>query len=206
MLISTTSLAILIPLTIFAVATPGPDMLYVLSHSGQLKRTGIIAALGIITGLLIHTLAVAVGLGELFMHSPQAFKILKWAGAAYLMYLAISILLSKEESKKDYQQEKIPYASIYFKGFFTNVLNPKAFMYFMAIIPQFVDSSLGHVQAQLFTIALIDIILAFLTFSFISLVAHYCGKWMDTSTPFFNFIKRYGLASLFGILAIKLSL
>lgn len=211
MLISSTSLAILIPLTIVAVATPGADVLYVLANTSARKRTGIIAVLGIITGLLIHTLAVAVGVGELFAHSPFAFKLLKWMGALYLAYFAIHILFSKEkEDLADVQVKQHTLRSIYIKGFLTNALNPKAILYFLAVIPQFVDSTLGYVQLQLLLISFIDIMIAFLVLSSMSLMAHYFGQFLKSkqkaSSPIWSFIKRYGLATLFGALAVKMAL
>lgn len=119
--------------------TPGTDVLYVLSSSvtGGRKR-GIMSALGITTGILIHTLLVAFGLAAILASSPLIFNIIKCAGAGYLVILGISTISKKSVILADAQPENLNLKSVYLKGILTNVLNPKTLLFFLVLLPQFV--------------------------------------------------------------------
>lgn len=126
--------------------TPGTDVLYVLGTSvaGGRKR-GVLSALGITTGILIHTMLVAFGLAALLASSPLLFNILKWAGAGYLVILGIVTLRKRSSPTTDTQTENINLKAVYLKGILTNVLNPKTLLFFLVLLPQFVaaDNSYG---------------------------------------------------------------
>lgn len=123
--------------------TPGQDTFYILGRSiAQGRRAGILSVLGITSGCGVHTLAAAFGLSAVLATSANAFLAIKFAGAAYLAYLGMNMLLNRS-SQHDQAQEfgyESPWA-IYRAGFFTNVLNPKVALFFMAFLPQFVDPS-----------------------------------------------------------------
>jgi len=124
--------------------TPGPDTLYIVGRSSsQGTRAGIVAALGIGTGALVHVCAAALGLSALLAASAAAFTTVKIIGAAYLVYVGISLIRSKGPPQSlpvspNHRQTSI--RTIFFQGFLTNVLNPKVALFFLAFLPQFVSS------------------------------------------------------------------
>jgi threonine/homoserine/homoserine lactone efflux protein len=124
--------------------TPGPDSLYIVGRSStQGWRAGAVAALGIGTGALVHVCAAALGLSAILAASASAFAAVKMIGAAYLVYVGISLLRSKSTTQSEaIATERRPAAmrGIFFQGFFTNVLNPKVALFFLAFLPQFVMS------------------------------------------------------------------
>jgi threonine/homoserine/homoserine lactone efflux protein len=139
----TTDLALFVMAGLLLNITPGPDTLYILGRTTlQGWRGGAVAALGIGAGLFVHTLAAAVGLSALLAASATAFTILKWVGAAYLVYVGMSLLMARPTI-----QQRTPamcaaaLRTVFFQGFLTNVLNPKVALFFLAFLPQFVDPS-----------------------------------------------------------------
>lgn len=129
--------------------TPGPDVLYIVTHG--LKhgvRCGMVAALGITAGCFVHIGAAALGVGALLAASSTAFNLLKWAGAAYLLYMGwnllrkpgdLSGLSANAERPADLPAELVPAAhTVFLRGFWTNVLNPKVALFFLAFVPQFI--------------------------------------------------------------------
>jgi threonine/homoserine/homoserine lactone efflux protein len=134
--------------------TPGPDVLYVVSNALRGgARVGVVAALGITVGCFVHIFAAAVGVSALMAASATAFTVLKWLGATYLVYVGVRLLLSKAESA--IQLEAVPAHStgatgqnglktIFLRGFWTNALNPKVALFFLAFLPQFITPSMDN--------------------------------------------------------------
>jgi threonine/homoserine/homoserine lactone efflux protein len=124
--------------------TPGPDTLYIVGRSStQGWRAGAVAALGIGTGALVHVCAAALGLSALLAASATAFTAVKFIGAAYLMYVGVSLILSKSSTRPSptaASNRQTSLRGIFFQGFLTNVLNPKVALFFLAFLPQFVLS------------------------------------------------------------------
>ena len=121
--------------------TPGPDTLYIVGRSSTLGlRAGAVAALGIGTGVLVHICAAALGLSALLAASATAFAVVKIVGAAYLVYVGISLLRTRRSDPSSPAVTLRParLRSIFFQGFLTNVLNPKVALFFLAFLPQFV--------------------------------------------------------------------
>ena len=128
--------------------TPGPDTAYIVGRSVQLGwRGGSTAALGIGSGCLVHVFAGSIGLSALLATSAAAFTLLKWAGAAYLCYIGVTMLLSHpHEGAADPQTSDgpIPLGRVFWQGALTNVLNPKVALFFLAFLPQFVTAESAH--------------------------------------------------------------
>jgi threonine/homoserine/homoserine lactone efflux protein len=130
--------------------TPGPDVLYIVSsalRSGA--RAGMVAALGITAGCFVHIFAAALGVSALLAASSTAFTVLKWVGAAYLVYVGARLLLARQSDT----DSVAPHAhsaraegliSTFNRGFMTNVLNPKVALFFLAFVPQFIDPAVEH--------------------------------------------------------------
>lgn len=121
--------------------TPGPDLLYIISRSAvQGKKAGVVAALGIGVGCLVHVLAAAFGLSVILVSSSSLFTVVKYIGAAYLFYLGISTLLSLKQKELQVQKSAaLPLGKIFRQAVLINVLNPKVALFFLALLPQFVS-------------------------------------------------------------------
>ena len=125
---------------------PGQDNLYIIGRSiSQGRRAGMLSALGISTGCLVHTLAATFGLSALLAASSQAFRVVKLIGAAYLIYLGVRMLLSRSFSYRGAAETASPTPDwvVYRQGILTNVLNPKVALFFLAFLPQFIDPHSG---------------------------------------------------------------
>jgi threonine/homoserine/homoserine lactone efflux protein len=125
--------------------TPGADTMYIVGRSiAQGKKAGIYSALGISTGILFHTTFAAFGLSLIVARSAMAFNIIKYAGAMYLVYLGIKMIITKAPVKFDAEKKDINSRKLYASGILTNVLNPKVALYFLVFLPQFVKTSAAH--------------------------------------------------------------
>lgn len=124
--------------------TPGADSLYVVTRSlTQGARAGVAAALGIAAGCYVHIFAAALGLSAVLAASAATFAFIKLLGAAYLIYVGISMIRGHPSSPTHFDNAgtALPWRTIFFQGFFTNVLNPKVALFFLAFVPQFIDST-----------------------------------------------------------------
>ena len=132
--------------------SPGPDMAFILGQTISNGRQGGFAAMfGIWTGAFLHVVMAAVGLSAILATSAVAFTIVKWVGAAYLVWLGLQALFSRDESLvSDSSVEDPGLRSIYWQGVLVSTLNPKVAIFFLAFLPQFVVNGAGPVSAQLF--------------------------------------------------------
>jgi len=124
--------------------TPGADTMYILGRSiTQGKKAGILSAFGISTGAIFHIIFATLGLSIILAKSAIAFEIVKYAGAAYLIFLGFKAILKKTDEKFELSKENqvTNYRKIYISGVFTNILNPKVALFFLAFLPQFIDPS-----------------------------------------------------------------
>ena len=121
---------------------PGPDSLLIMARSAtQGWRAGVAAAMGIGAGTMVHVLAAAVGLSAILATSATAFMVVKYIGAAYIIWMAIGLLRSKRtQAGEQAAVPPLPYRKIFAQGFLTNVLNPKVAIFFLAFVPQFIDA------------------------------------------------------------------
>jgi len=125
--------------------TPGPDVLYIVTHALRSgARAGVVAGLGITAGCFVHVFAAALGVSALLATSAWAFTLLKWAGAAYLLWLGVRLLLARPSAPPAdlralaLAQPATPLRQVFMGGFWTNVLNPKVAIFFLAFVPQFI--------------------------------------------------------------------
>jgi threonine/homoserine/homoserine lactone efflux protein len=141
--------------------TPGPDMLYIAGRTlAQGMRGGMAAILGINAGCLVHTFAAAIGLSALLMASAEAFFIVKWVGALYLLYVGITLL--REQASEEKTADAVPPAStlkrIFWQGVLTNVLNPKVALFYLALLPQFIAADAPNKPLAFIVLGLIFIV------------------------------------------------
>jgi threonine/homoserine/homoserine lactone efflux protein len=141
--------------------TPGPDTAYIIGRSVQLGwRGGVAAALGISAGCFVHLFAAAIGLSALLVASSAAFTLVKWAGAAYLCFIGVKMLLSRRQAPMDDAatvSNVISLRQVFLQGALTNVLNPKVALFFLAFLPQFVAADSPHKTAAFLLLGLIFI-------------------------------------------------
>jgi threonine/homoserine/homoserine lactone efflux protein len=187
--------------------TPGNDMLYVITRStAQGSKAGILSSFGIMAGCMVHIIAAVVGLSTLISQSAIAFNIIKYAGAAYLIYLGIRTLMSR---KKDFHINqpvtKQSYSKLLWQGALTNVLNPKVALFFLAFLPQFIDMKGAGVHWQILLLGswfnaggtLVNIVVA--------LLFGKIGHWLNNSPRFVLWQERITGIILIG-LGIKVAL
>jgi len=144
-------LALYIVASLALILTPGQDMLYVLSRSlAQGRLAGVYSAIGVIIGILVHTALAALGVGAILAASEGHFLALKLIGAAYLVYLGMRLLLTREAAlAMQGTGRQLSPASLVWQGVLSNVSNPKIVLFFFAFLPQFVDPKSAHPTADL---------------------------------------------------------
>jgi threonine/homoserine/homoserine lactone efflux protein len=147
-------LLLFIPAGLLLNLTPGPDVLYVVSNALRGgARVGMVAALGITAGCFVHIFAAAVGVSALMAASSTAFNLLKWLGAAYLVYVGLRLVISKPTSAIQLEANDAVFTrarglnslrNVFLRGFWTNALNPKVALFFLAFLPQFIVPSMDN--------------------------------------------------------------
>lgn len=171
-----TTLLAFLTTAIILTLMPGPDILFVTAQSiSQHKRAGIMTALGLCTGLIVHISAAALGISAIIYQSAAAFTIVKLAGSVYLLYLAWQSFRSRHETYLLQKQKPLEQWSLYKKGIIMNVLNPKVSLFFLALLPQFVNEAKGTVSLQMIILGLIFIVQALLVFTIVSILAEKIG-------------------------------
>ncbi len=185
---------------------PGPDNLFVLAQAAQRgPRAGLIVTLGLCSGLIVHTAAVALGLAALFMASAIAFTLLKFLGAAYLLFLAWQAFFSAADAKAEGDGERLLTGQLYRRGIIMNLTNPKVSLFFLAFLPQFVQIDAAPVALQIMFLGLLFIVATILVFGVISLLAGNLGARFRRS-PRSGRILSYLSGTVFAGLAIRLML
>ncbi|XRD81917.1 LysE family translocator [Dyella halodurans] len=135
--------------------TPGLDTFYILTRSGREGRAvGVAAALGINAGCIVHTLAAVLGISAILMTSAIAFSVLKYLGAAYLVWIGLRMLLARGTARQPTVTRGKGLVAAFRQGMLTNVLNPKVALFFLAFLPQFVSMQAGHPQLGLLVLGL----------------------------------------------------
>ena len=198
-------------LLLFAAASvtlalaPGPDNVFVLTQSAlHGPRAGLLVTLGLATGLLVHTAAVALGVAAVFESSALAFDLLKFAGAAYLLYLAWGAFRAGAETLPDGAVPALGAARLYRRGIVMNVTNPKVAIFFLAFLPQFADPDRAPVPLQVLLFGVVFIACALLVFSSIAWGAGRLGGWLRRS-PGAQVLMNRVAGAVFVALALRLA-
>ena len=144
--------------------TPGPAVLYIVARSiNQGRMAGIVSVLGVETANFFHASAAALGLSAILVSSALAFDIVKYVGAAYLIFLGIRKLLVREAEAQEQATKRESVSRIYSQGFVVNILNHKTALFFFAFLPQFVNTSNGNVTLQMFLLGIMFVVMALIT-------------------------------------------
>ncbi|MFT3758681.1 LysE family translocator [Thauera sp.] len=188
------------------VLTPGPNMIYLVSRSiCQGKRAGVLSLFGVIAGFLVHMFVAAIGVTALFVAVPFAYEALKWAGAAYLLYLAWQAV--KPGARSPFEARDLPVdppRKLFLMGFITNLLNPKIAVFYLSIFPQFVSLEHGSVLAQSVQLGLTQIVISFTVNLCIALSAARLALWFARS-PRWLAAQRYVMGTVLAGLAVRLA-
>lgn len=189
---------------------PGPDSLLIMTRSATGGwRAGSAAAFGIGAGTFIHIFAAALGLSAVLATSATAFAIVKYAGAAYLLYVGISLLRSggQRESETDrplVQQLPLSYRKIFFQGFLTNALNPKVAVFFLAFVPQFVAADAPNKALAFVVLGCIFNVNGMLWCNFLAVSSAFASKLLKVNRAVACWINRT-IGALFISFGIKLA-
>lgn len=184
---------------------PGPDNIFVLTQSALRGRgPGLVIVLGLCTGLIFHTMAVALGVAVIFQTSAVAFTLLKVIGVGYLLYLAWQALRTSSQAIHNNGTGCYSYRGYYCRGILMNITNPKVSLFFLAFLPQFADPQRGPIVYQMLVLGSLFIVATILVFGTIAVLAGTLGQWLDRSLRVQVMLNR--LAGLvFVALAIKLA-
>jgi len=159
---------------------PGPDNIYVLTRGiTQGRKAGLVAAAGFSSGLVFHTMLAVLGFAALIKASPLAYSLLRYAGAAYLVYIGVRTLRSHSAIQLQGAAEPMKLSRIYWQSVIANILNPKVTLFFIAFLPQFVNAGAGHIPAQMLLLAAIFILQALAIFSVVALFSGMVGAFFQ---------------------------
>ena len=173
------SLGVFVVAAVLLLVTPGPAVLYIVARSiHEGRRAGLVSVLGVHTGTLVHVAGAAAGLSALLAASATAFTVVKYLGAAYLIYLGVRRLLAATIATAPGEMPRISLRRAYLDGVVVNVLNPKTALFFLAFLPQFVDLSRGHVGTQILVLGGLFVSLGLITDGSYALTAGSAAQWL----------------------------
>jgi threonine/homoserine/homoserine lactone efflux protein len=205
-MLTLTTIGVFCLASIVLALTPGPDMLYIAARAvAQGRGAGMVSALGVHTGVLVHTLAAAVGLSALIATSAAVFTLVKYAGAAYLVYLGIKTILGNGESLTLDGAPRARFRVIYYQGLITNVLNPKVILFFLAFLPQFVDPAQGNISLQIITLGLLMVVVTLPVDLAVGLAGGSVGAWLRARSNVQR-VSKWGAGLVFIALGIGTAL
>ncbi len=191
--------------SVLLALAPGPDNIFVLTQSAlRGKGPGLIIMLGLCTGLMVHTTAVALGVAIIFQTSALAFSALKFIGAGYLLYLAWRAFRAPAEIIQGETNGRVRYWKLYCRGIIMNITNPKVSIFFLAFLPQFADPHRGPVVYQLLLLGGLFIMATILVFGSIAFLAGMLGRWLNRSNRTQNVLNKLAGTVFLG-LALKLA-
>ncbi|MBT8085816.1 MAG: LysE family translocator [Woeseia sp.] len=197
-------LGVFILASVLLALSPGPDNIFVLTQSALSgPRAGLVVTLGLCSGLIVHTTAVAMGVAVIFQSSAIAFSALKIAGAGYLAYLAWQAFRAGASTLKPADSPAIPLRRLYLRGIVMNVTNPKVSIFFLAFLPQFADPQRGSLVLQILALGAAFAASTILIFGTLAVFAGSIGQWLMQSARSQRVMNRIA-GTVFLLLAAKL--
>lgn len=191
--------------SLVVVFIPGTGVIYTVSTAiVQGRAASIYASLGCTAGIVPHLAATILGLAAVMHTSALAFQVLKYAGVAYLFYVAYATWRDKSAFAVDGTVTRIDRSSIVVKAFLLNILNPKLTIFFLAFLPQFVEPGAQRPLVQLLTLSAIFMAMTFVVFVVYGFVAHAFRRYVIESSSVQRWL-RYGFAAAFAGLGAKLA-
>jgi threonine/homoserine/homoserine lactone efflux protein len=200
--LDTTRLTLFFITAAVILVTPGPAVLYIIARSvDQGRLAGIVSTLGVGLGTMFHVAAAALGISALLMSSAMAFNLLKYLGAAYLVYLGVRKLMERDQQQDSCDRVPRTLGRIFWQGVVVNVLNPKTALFFLAFLPQFVDIARGHVSLQMVVLGLLFVTMGILSDGVWALFAGTAGNWLKNHTGVLR-AQRYFAGTVFIALGV----
>ena len=185
------SLIVFVLAALVLLIIPGPAVIYIVTRSvAHGRRAGLASVLGIELATLCHSMAAAFGLSAILLASSMAYNVVKYAGAAYLVYLGLKAIFSRSAPSEVDDPPQPSLAQMFRKGFLVNLLNPKTALFFYAFLPQFVDPARGSSILQILLLGLIFVTMATITDSTYALVSSGVGSFIMRK-PGFHRIQKY---------------
>ena len=186
--------------SVVLLITPGPAVLYIVARSVEQGRTaGLASVLGIHLGTIVHITAAAFGLSALIVSSALAFAIVKYLGAAYLIWIGIRTLMAKVPAPETPTVPAEPLRRVLRDGFVVNVFNPKTAIFFLAFLPQFVEPARGAVHWQILCLGLTFMGLGIMSDGMYALAAGAAGDFLRHHRGFLRFQRWFAGASFVGL-------
>jgi threonine/homoserine/homoserine lactone efflux protein len=205
-----TNLALFVAASLAVIVAPGPDNIYVLTRGiAQGRKVALASAWGMCSGLLFHTTLAAVGLSAILARSAGALSLVKFIGAAYLVYLGIRALLSREEFSPSVEKIfTVKLRNFFLQGLTMNLLNPKVAVFFMAFLPQFVSPSVGTAGSAALRLVALGLVFALLSVVIFSAIALFSGVVGDrlSRNPRFATALQWSTAFVLVGLGVRLAL
>jgi threonine/homoserine/homoserine lactone efflux protein len=190
------TLAVFVLAALALLLVPGPAVLYIVARSVEQGRAaGLVSVVGVHLGSLVHIGAAAVGLSSLLVSSALAFNVVKYLGAAYLVYLGVRALLTRVE-QDEVEIRAAPLRKLVRDGAVVNILNPKTALFFLAFLPQFVDPEAGYAALQIVFFGLVFVALGLVTDGAYALLAGTAGNWLRSSRAYAA-MQRYVSGTVF---------
>jgi len=188
------------------IIAPGPDMLYVITRGvTQGRRAGMLSALGVICGILVHTLAAAFGLTVIIQTSALAFLLVKYLGALYLITLGVKAWRDQNTFNLQSSNTSTSSHRVFWQGVLSNVLNPKIAIFFLAFLPQFVDVTSGYITLQMLVLGLTFACFGLCFLLVIGYSSGTFGSWLTRRPRYTRFLQRFAGGMLIG-LGVQLAL
>jgi threonine/homoserine/homoserine lactone efflux protein len=173
------TIALFVVAAVALLVTPGPAVLYIVARSVEQGRwAGLVSALGVHVGTLVHVAAAALGLSALLVSSALAFNVVKYLGAVYLVYLGIRRLLAPAAAAESAAAPPRSLRRLFAQGIVVNILNPKTALFFLAFLPQFVDPARGQVGGQILVLGLMFVVLGVVSDGLYAVLAGAAGGWL----------------------------
>ena len=200
------SLALFVAAAFVLLIVPGPTVLYIVARSiDQGRMAGVVSVLGVQVGTLFHVAAATLGISALLVSSALAFNVVKYLGAAYLVFLGVRTLLRRDEMHRQQTPERTQLSRAFWQGMVVNILNPKTALFFFAFLPQFVDPSRGSVALQVLVLGLILTIMGAVSDSMYALLAGTIGGWLRGNLRFLR-VQRYVTGGVYIALGLTAAL
>jgi threonine/homoserine/homoserine lactone efflux protein len=205
---SISNLALFALASLLLALTPGPNLLYLVSRTlCQGRRAGLVSLAGTTTGFLFYAVSAALGLTAVFVAVPVLYDLVRWAGAAYLIWLAWDAVRPRGAAGL-FARRDLPPAqpqTLFRTGVITSILNPKVALFYLALFPQFVDPARGSVLVQSLVLAAIQIVIGAFCDSLFVLAAAHAARWL-AERPAWMTVQRWVLGGVFAGIALKLAL
>ena len=171
--------ALFVAAALVLLVVPGPSVLYIVARSIEGGRTaGFVSVLGVQTGAILHIAFATLGLSAILASSAVAFSVVKWLGAAYLVWLGLRQIFGRDEGDDEVVVEPARLSRVFSQGVLVNTLNPKTALFFLAFLPQFVDPSRGAAWTQILLLGATFVILALCSDGLYALLSGTAGGWL----------------------------